>query len=665
MARRFQRDERGSALVLALVALAFFALMLTATLAATETGLHLAQTNKSMPPKLYGADGAIDSAIQQMRGDASIGSSGDTDCGPNSAANGQLHVTANGQEVYVQCQGLPGSGELLGGGSSPTLGILTLATGSEVGYRQGGNAIVRLDGGLYSNSSISFDQGSTCDGSNPTCSQLNLCPKNGRTVTDASYATNSFNITSNTARFIAGDLGSVLKGPGIPAGATIKTVISTTQVALDKKPDANSAPAGSTITFREFPFSQTACHPPAGTKGNITVVGSPCGTAERIVAVTKSGSCGTDAGPPSSVGQDPLFDPDQQTGFVDRTVPACGSAAIVDFQPGKYVDGAGLTSLAASCSKLFWFHPGTYYFEFDTEWSLSNSNLTVVAGDKSWDSRGVISGSINNNNTTVTCTGCTFTSADVGKFINSGNSLVYGTYIASYVNATTVTISANPLSAASWFTVGSSKSMCVEGDNNEPGAQFIFGRDSRLKLTDGRFEICAPAWTEPGHQRIGVFGVKTPRGVLQGPPAPPATPCTQVIPYPSASACARVNVSGPRSVFLVHGTIYTPGSPIDLTLSNVGYQIVSRGIISRVLSLGISPSADYTDPVIYSPDFGSTIPDDRRVLITACLSAPCGSAGSKAIIKAVVQFVDSDPLNDFASVSPGFDVKVRSWTVIR
>ncbi|MEU2451128.1 hypothetical protein ABZ605_13805 [Streptomyces sp. NPDC012765] len=52
---------------------------------------------------------------------------------------------------------------------------------------------------------------------------------------------------------------------------------------------------------------------------------------------------------------------------------------------------------------------------------------------------------------------------------------------------------------------------------------------------------------------------------------------------------------------VVNGTVYTPTAAVDLSMSQVGSQVVTRGIIARTIGLGIRPATGYLRPVIGIP----------------------------------------------------------------
>ncbi|MER6446500.1 hypothetical protein [Streptomyces venezuelae] len=56
-----------------------------------------------------------------------------------------------------------------------------------------------------------------------------------------------------------------------------------------------------------------------------------------------------------------------------------------------------------------------------------------------------------------------------------------------------------------------------------------------------------------------------------------------------------------HSRLVVNGTVYAPTAAVDLSMSQVSSQVVTRGIIARTIALGIGPTSGYLRPVIGIP----------------------------------------------------------------
>ncbi|MFD5141865.1 hypothetical protein [Streptomyces sp. NPDC058401] len=100
--------------------------------------------------------------------------------------------------------------------------------------------------------------------------------------------------------------------------------------------------------------------------------------------------------------------------------------------------------------------------------------------------------------------------------------------------------------------------------------------------------------------------------------------------------------AGDHSRLLINGTVYAPTAAVDLSMSQVGSQVVTRGIIARTIALGISPAAGYLRPVIGIPP--------EPVLFTAY---PAVSARPASVTA----------LTGFTPPAPGAPVDVTDATV--
>lgn len=683
--------------------LALFSLWVTSTLTAAESGLHATQSLRVEPRTLYGADGAMEQAIQRVRYDSTRGVDGGASCdsGP---------FRANGRDYFVRCQPEPGSGIQTLGGSSPDLGILTLATvlSGEVGYVQDANRPVRLDGGLYSNSSVELK--------NTAGNQLNLCSNNQRTVPDGILTKNSEVFTSATARFVPADVGAPIKATiGIPAGTTIVDYGGPTTVTMSKKATWSGATptmTGQRVTFRQdYPPLQSHCivdqpllETPVPRHGMITALSACNKEGDKIVAVPddRTGAVNCPNGLPNpAIGDDPEYVPDPVLAM-EPPLPACTANRVLAFAPGRYKDLSALNALGRSCGqpnaeKIFWFTPGSYFFDFssscpqppldedcDPAWILDNPYTTFVAGAKIWDetkgssgSSGVFRAKVAKENGKgglyyLETESNILSAADVGKYVSTvhtpgiGSSLPYGTRIvaSSYNDGANLALQPPPgvtLSSVSSgpFVLSSQEALCDKRANAQHlGVQFIFGGPSRLEVTGTKVQLCSGV--AGNRQQVAVYGVK-----LGNPGIGTLTPQRGRVAKPysaSSNATAVITSAGNDTVFLVLGTIYVPASAVDIHHQTATYQIVSRGIVARAVRMGVSPSAQFTEPLIYSPDFGQRPGQNPRVVVlTACADHACSANGIPKL-RARVTITDEDA---HAVPYPGLKLTVDSWAVVR
>ena len=181
---------------------------------------------------------------------------------------------------------------------------------------------------------------------------------------------------------------------------------------------------------------------------------------------------------PSSLGDDPGYDPAVTTVPPYRTLPSCTAGPVVSFLPGYYDDAVGLTSMMSGsgpcAGKVFWFRPnpsggvGVYYFDFhgtSRVWTVDDSNAVLIGGTpKGW--------SPSDPSPSVPVPGGCYSPLDVAK----------------------------------------------------DGVQFMFGNDSRLAVRAGKVEVCAQpsATTVP----VALYGIKSGAEATTGPVTSKATAAT-------------------------------------------------------------------------------------------------------------------------------------------
>ena len=93
-----------------------------------------------------------------------------------------------------------------------------------------------------------------------------------------------------------------------------------------------------------------------------------------IIAAVKSCNIGNVA---DASGVDPNYSPNNVAGSTAKPVPTCVYSAhrVYEFQPGIYTNLDALNNLTnLLCNGTYYFRPGTYYFDYDGEWTV-NGNL--------------------------------------------------------------------------------------------------------------------------------------------------------------------------------------------------------------------------------------------------------------------------------------------------
>lgn len=224
------------------------------------------------------------------------------------------------------------------------------------------------------------------------------------------------------------------------------------------------------------------------------------GTLESNTSVfAHTGCSGTIVStPPANCGAGTVADPNYSSeagGVVPsyRTVPAATAAncpgGLVTFQPGYYDDAQALSSLMNGVGSnpckgsVWWFTPGTYYFDFH------NSSNPLLGGSDVW---AIKDGQL-----------------VAGTPVNAAGTVL----VKPTVPATVPGACQNPIK-----------------DDAAVGVQFVFGGDSQLQLSGNNAdaEICASYHSD--RPPIAVYGVKS------GSESPVASAVTKLSSVPSTDA---------------------------------------------------------------------------------------------------------------------------------
>lgn len=139
----------------------------------------------------------------------------------------------------------------------------------------------------------------------------------------------------------------------------------------------------------------------------------------------------------------------------------------------------------------------------------------------------------------------------------------------------------------------------------------------------------------------------------------------------TVNGCPLITTSGPSTYAYFQGTTYAPRASIDLTLNNVAGQVFRSGLIVRALTMKITASFSSTAPVIELPD-DSMGPGPTDVYFRAyacpdgltCAGDPAVAVGNWRLVGTAK--VSYDDGANTGSPNPGSrEVTVRSWTLRR
>lgn len=318
------------------------------------------------------------------------------------------------------------------------------------------------------------------------------------------------------------------------------------------------------------------------------------GTLDTNAGVTARGDCtGSITSVPAKVCDtatataDPGY-PAPATTPTQKPVPTCsGRGKVVEFSPGLYTDLTSLNNLTdgTGCkSGIFWFHPGTYYFDFGGEWLIDTGYL--VGGTPT-------------------------------------TPLVDGTP-PNIPGSCQTPIPPDPLPAGGWTRPGP-----------DAGVQFVFGGVSRIRVKAAQAEICGTySTTSPP---LAVYGLKTAVGTV-----PAQNGCITAVPYLSSGCAVIKTENSPTSRLYIQGTTYVPRAALDISLNNLTGQVFRYGVIARSLLVSPTGSADLTGPVIEVPDDspGYGLRTVVHLNVYLCPGAAACSAAGKLGLQATVGLVD-------------------------
>ena len=334
--RRLVGDEGGSVLLVSLVMVFVIALLATAVLGYTGTSLKTTNSVTDDRKSLYAADGALDTAIQQIAADPNLGYT--------NTACPQLDTGAlNGQDAVVAC----------------TPQHEKVATGAGNGDNQSdapANAVLTL--GQNANQP-------------PTTRAADQCglfwwtqDRDDTVVEPGTYFSPSpSEVDLLAALFNSPPCGYTAFKESQPVKVAGGVIANSTVVGKGDQSLTASGP----IKVRQ------AC---AFTGAGQLV--SSTGTGAAACNVLGYDSTDTDFDDPG------YFHKGETQGFPAKpayaenpdgqgnpgTLPACGSTTLVTFKPGWYDDAEALNSLfrtsanADGSGKDYWFMPGVYYFDF-------------------------------------------------------------------------------------------------------------------------------------------------------------------------------------------------------------------------------------------------------------------------------------------------------------
>jgi Tfp pilus assembly protein PilX len=636
---RVRRDDRGAALLLALIIITVMAVGVSVLLTFVDTNLRTTVHLREQAATTYGADGALKAAVNDL------GTSGrDPYAGENCLPTGDvwklpaqfsgadtatvkcvLDADPDQSQVRIQCPSLsncnrPGSAILTLGKVAGEDGInITQPTGS----------VFRVHGGIFSNSNINVVNGSlntdTWVYAREACAGI---------ITSTPPASCNNGSTSNPFGNDPGYLPDVTAVPvhrALPACTTARSVVTfepgyyDDAVGLTAMMDGNSACRKSTWWFKpgtyyfDFHNSGTNRNPLLPNGSNVwtlddrdgsIVAGTPVDSSGAAVAAPSvpavvPGACDNPIHNAEAKGVQFIFGGDSRFAVKTGQVEICGTYSATKPPVAVYGVPTGAetpTALTGADNLRLTAVPSTGAFGA----SATPATLATVDGTPyaSWMA------SRNNDTGSVTVSGFAPPQPiPAGSILTGATVRVthrHGT--ASDRDALSVTLTPNggttSVTGTSPGRLGST-AMVTDTIALDTAATGVLARSVYAgTFTGATIGLTVTLPTRNDTEDLDAIQLD----LTYVPPAMRgASGCVTTTPYTgggsTGAACALITtINNAGNQFYVQGTTYAPKGAVDLTLNNAAEQVFRFGVIARALWTKLTGSFSYTGVVIEVPD---------------------------------------------------------------
>jgi Tfp pilus assembly protein PilX len=299
---------------------------------------------------------------------------------------------------------------------------------------------------------------------------------------------------------------------------------------------------------------------------------------------------------------------------VEPTVPTCThNGEVITFSPGLYTGNSTLNKLnnltkSNGCTgAIFWFQPGTYYFDFNNSWKIDTGY--VVGGTPST------------------------------PLVNNHPPDIPGACMAP--------IPPNPVPEGGW-----------KKPPANAGVQFVLGGKTQIQVSATQMELCGTYSTSS--PPVTIYGLKS--GLGSAPFAVSAqSGCTITV----SGRCATLSSdNSPNSHIYIQGTTYVSNGWINLSFNNSTGQVFRYGVVARSLSLNPTGSPDLSYPVIEVPDDAPA--GALRTVLYLSVYVCQGKSScdtSSGTLRLKVKVAVSDPTGEV--VAGKREITVLSWSVVR
>jgi hypothetical protein len=718
MKRRVFAADDGASLVLALIFVMTVSIVVGSLLSYSSTGLRSDRVTEQALQSSTDAGGALETAINDVRNSDYFNypASPTTCLGPGNVRT-YPDLNVSGQPITVTCEpdptsGAPGGLVRVNDANKPSLALLTLGTGGEVGLDKQGNRPLKIKGGVYSNSTIRADAtGTPCAATWPPPPSSTNC--NGIFVTGTTLNPDIISVTGE-----AGCSGTVMthlpgnthcpSGHSLPgddpasvfpsayaqptAGMTPRSLPTCASnpvtftpgyyddaVGLSDLMDGGGSCGGKTFWFppglyyfdfhnADMPTSGSTLVPHGDNvwtfndTSGVLVAGTKQGWTTSTNLNNLPGSCVSPLTNESTDGVQFVFGGDSQMRISKGSMEICGTWHVD--KPSLVLYGAKTTTGSVESATLLptagtLTSPGSPNFAPLTGGALANDsdgragpNVTGLAKNKTStlqiDGFTGLSSAVSPR-AVLEDAKVTVSHGELGA--NSGTTL----QLQLQVGATTIT---KPLSVSAGTSTLTYQTETIDVTNELKGALYALGLPNPAAPVIARVIVQTNSADQSVSEQVDYLRVN----LAWRPIAVRAqSGCVSAV-----AGCPMLQTDNHTDELYIQGTAYTPKALLDVRLVGVTGQVFRAGLVARAAVLDVSPSNGYEGPLIELPE-NTLAPSPLRVYLTAwscpsspsipCTSPPSTANGWRQDGRTLVKYTDGNVV----PVPGQRGVEVQAW----
>ena len=642
MIRRWEElrrsPESGSVLAIALVFMLLFGIWIGTVLQFAATDQRVGVSVSEEAAATYAAGGALDAAVNTVRGALTTGTSaaGTTTC--FSLPAGSLD---NSTALTVTCIPRAGSGASAGGSSAnqPDHAVLALSSIAAEGTTLAGGSALPVQGDVLVTSTLSVPTtatltatGSVKAGTCSTAGTVSPACTTGGSPSDPGWAGPSTTSTPLVTTLPA-CASQVALGPGVyRSAAALQAVLN----------------CASVVWFRPgtyfFDFRDAGSHALTVPAGTDVVGGTPSGwtpgsTAPPYPNLTSPAASACDQARP---GVDFTFGGDSRLVANGGRLQLCALSTSASSQHIVLRDlGSALpvstTGTAAATGSVSSSAAGAWAWDNDTQAAQVDGAVAHVKVPNTGKppSRLTLSG---------------FGAATVPADATGVSVTVTATQTVSGTGTTTLGLvpgsgTAPPTATLRDCTAAAPCSATGFDPSRSDAATFTGLTPAQVNGMRLDYMV-----TNPNNSPVEVWLDGVTVTLAYTLPVAATSGTAVATPYTSGSTSTTplLLASGATTTLALHGTVYAPRSVLDLNLTAVPYTVIDRGVVVRHLRSSLTRAVGFTGPLISVPATGSA---KRRILLVVTDSAGAEQA------RADVTFADA------SGTGNGSIPTVNEWSV--